>query len=233
MDMQVLELAGTWIAFTLTLMVFSFLLGDNALYRLAEHLFVGVSVGYAAVVVFHNALAPKLLIPIADSLRGGDWQQLQWLLIPLGLGFLLLTKSFKWAKPVSWLGSFSVALLLGVGAALAIAGALVGTLLPQIDAASDLTHYVPRYGLGLGLFSGAVALVGTTGVLLHFYFGASREGRLGQIRTRLVRAWGGLGRWFVFAAFGALLAGAFVSQLSLLVARVQFLLDTVRGLFGG
>ena len=44
-----LDAAGTWVAVILTLFVFSYLLGDNALYRLAEHIFVGVAVGYAAV----------------------------------------------------------------------------------------------------------------------------------------------------------------------------------------
>lgn len=228
-----LDMAGTWVAVILTLFVFSYLLGDNALFRLAEHIFVGVAVGYTAVVVFHNILAPKLLIPIAESLREGDWARLQWLLVPSLLGLLLLTKSFKRAMPVSWLGSFSVALLMGVGAALAIGGTLFGTLLPQVNATADVLRYVPRYGLGLGLFSGILVLVGTSGVLLHFYFNASRESRLARVRNWLTRNWGGLGRWFIFVAFGALLATTFLSRLSLLVGRIEFLLDAVRGLVGG
>ena len=43
-------------------------------------------------------------------------------LIPLGLGLFLLTKP---TTSLSWLGSLSVAFLLGVGAALAIGGALL------------------------------------------------------------------------------------------------------------
>jgi hypothetical protein len=49
----------------------------------------------------------------------------------------------------------------------------------------------------------------------------------------LVQVWGGLGRWFILVAFGAILATTFMSRLSLLVGRVQFLLDSVRGLVGG
>ena len=241
-----LDAAGTWVAVILTLFVFSYLLGDNALYRLAEHIFVGVAVGYAAVVVFHNVLVPKLLAPIFEAVRARDWYQFQLLLLPLALGLLLMTKSFKRARPVSWWGSFSVALLLGVGGALAIGGALLGTLLPQVDAAADVTRYVSGYGPGLGLFSGFVVLVGTTGVLLHFHFGASRDeqdqrsatlssskGRLAELADWLVQTWGGLGRWFIFIAFGALLATTFMSRLSFLVGRIQFLLDAVRGLVGG
>jgi hypothetical protein len=227
-----LDVAGTWVAVVLTLFVFSYLLGDNVLYRLAEHIFVGVAVGYAAVVVFHNVLAPKLLAPIGESLSTGDWERLLPLLVPLVLGLLLLTKSFRGARSVSWLGSFSLACLLGVGAALAIGGALLGTLLPQVDAASDVTRYVMRYGPTLGVFSGIVVLIGATGVLLHFYFGASREKRLGGLYNWLVRTWGGLGRWFIFIAFGALLATTFVSRLSLLIGRIEFLIDAVRGMAG-
>lgn len=228
-----LDWAGTWVAVILTLFVLSYLLGDNALYRLAEHLFVGIAAGYAAVVAFHSVLMPKLLVPLVESLRAGNWVYFQLSLVPLGFGLLLLTKSFKRSRPVSWLGSLSVALLLGVGAALAIRGALLGTLLPQVDAIADITRYVPRYGPGLGVFSGIIVLVGTTGVLIHFNFGADRRGRLAGLRYRVVRTWGGLGRWFIFIAFGALLAMTFVSRLSLLAGRVQFLMDVVLGLIGG
>lgn len=230
METNLLELAGTLVAVVLTLCVFSYLLGDNVLYRLAEHIFVGVAVGYAVVVAFHAVLAAKLLIPLSKALGEGDSNQVLFLAIPLVLGLLLLTKPFK---SISWLGSLSVAFLLGVGAALAIAGALLGTLLPQVDATADLANYVEDYGPGLGLFSGIVALVGTIGVLLHFYFSAGQEGRLAGLRAGLVRLWGGLGRWFILVAFGAILATTFVSRLSLLAGRVQFLLDSVRGLLGG
>jgi hypothetical protein len=145
----------------------------------------------------------------------------------------LLTKSSRRAGFVPWLGSFSLACLLGVGAALAISGALTGTLWPQIDATADLAQYVEPYGAAFGLFSGIVVLVGTTGALLHFYFGAGAEGRLARLRNALVRTWGGLGRWFILIAFAALLAATFMSRLSLLVGRVQFLLDSIRGFIGG
>ena len=234
--MPLLEGAGTWVAVILTLFVFSYLLGDNVLYRLAEHIFVGVAVGYAVVVAFHEVLLPKLLVPMLDALTapgGLDVAGLVLALIPLALGLFLLTKSFRRTSALSWLGSFSLACLLGVGGALAIGGALTGTLLPQMEVTADVTHYVDRYGPGLGLFSGIVVLVGSIGVLLHFYYGTGQEGRLVKVREWLVWVWGGLGRWFVTVAFAALLATIFLSRLSLLADRIQFLLDAVRGLIGG
>lgn len=219
----------TVVAVLLTLFVFSFLLGDNVLYRLAEHLFVGIAIGYAAVIAFHSVLAPRLLLPLVEGLEGPSWGPLSLSLIALLFGLFLLLKP---VRSLSWWGNLSVALLLGVGAALAIGGALLGTLIPQVAATGDVPRYTTAYGPGLGLFSGIVVVVGTIGVVLHMTFGRGREGRLSALRDAVVQSWGGLGRWFVLIAFAAILATTFLSRLSLLVGRVQFLLDSVQGLLG-
>ena len=220
----------TVVAVLLTLFVFSFLLGDNALYRHPEHLFVGVAVGYALVIAFHSVLVPRLLVPLAAGLESQDWGHVALLLVGLLLGLLLLLKPFR---SLAWWGNVSVALLLGVGAALAIGGALLGTLIPQVVASGDVPRYAADYGPALGLLSGIIVVVGTIGVVLHLSFGRGREGRLAAVRDALVRSWGGLGRWFILVAFAAILATTFLSRLSLLVGRVQFLLDSVQGLLGG
>ncbi len=230
MDTSLLDTIGTAVALILTLFVFSYLLGDNVLYRLAEHLFVGVAVGYGVVVAFHSVLVARLQVPLVQALEEGNWDRALLLLISLLLGLLLLLKP---SKRLSGLGNLSLAVLVGVGAALAVGGAALGTLVPQVDAAADLTRYVDRYGPGLGLFSGFVVLVGTTGALLHFYFNRGEEGRLAGLRQRIVRSWGGLGRWFILIAFGAILAVTFLSRLSLLTGRIEFVLDSIRRLVGG
>ena len=61
LDLHAIEV---WVAFVLTLMAFSYLLGDNPIFRLAEHLFVGTAAGYAVVVAYHNILRPKLFVPL-------------------------------------------------------------------------------------------------------------------------------------------------------------------------
>ena len=230
METSLLDTAGTVVAIVLTLFVFSYLLGDNFLFRLAEHIFVGVAVGYAVIIAFHSVLGPKLLTPLVQSLGAGNWGNVLLTLIPLIFGLLLLTKPIR---RLSWLGSLSVALLLGVGAALAIGGALLGTLLPQVSATADISRYLTRYGPGLGLLSAVLIILGTIGVLLRFSFSAGGDGRLAQLRQRVVRTWGGLGQWFILIAFGAILATTFMSRMSLLAGRVQFLWDSVRNLVGG
>jgi hypothetical protein len=230
METSLLDLAGTLVAVVLTLFVFSYLLGDNFLFRLAEHMFIGVAVGYAVVIAFHSVLAPKLLTPLVQLLGAGNWGGVALMLIPLIFGLFLLTKPIR---RLSWLGSLSVALLLGVGAALAIGGALLGTLLPQVSATADISRYLNRYGPGLGLISAVVIILGTIGVLLRFHFSAGGDGRLTQLRDRVVQTWGGLGQWFILIAFGTILATTFMSRMSLLAGRVQFLWDSVRNLIEG
>jgi len=121
----------TVVAVLLTLFVFSFLLGDNVLYRLAEHLFVGVAIGYAVVIAFHSVLVPRLITPLAEGLEAQNWAEVMLALIALVFGLLLLLKPLR---SLSWWGNLSIALLLGIGAALAIGGALLGTLVPQVAA---------------------------------------------------------------------------------------------------
>ncbi|MBI4732607.1 MAG: hypothetical protein HY781_10900 [Chloroflexi bacterium] len=68
-------------SFLLTLMVLSYLIGDNPAFRVAIYLFIGVSAGYAAAVAWNQVLMPRLFLPIAE----GGWTNLL-LIVPLFLG---------------------------------------------------------------------------------------------------------------------------------------------------
>ena len=84
-------LLGGWVAAGLTLFIFSFLYKDNPLFKLAEHLYVGVSLGY--VIVKSYELVFRLVInPIADE---GEWLRL----IPVGIGTLMLA---RYVPKIAW-----------------------------------------------------------------------------------------------------------------------------------
>ncbi len=51
---------GAWLVVLLTLCIFSFLYKDNPFYKAAEHLYVGVSAGYVAVISFWQQIQPNL-----------------------------------------------------------------------------------------------------------------------------------------------------------------------------
>ncbi len=201
-----------WMAALLTIMVYSYLLGDNPLYRLAEHVFIGSSVAYAVVVVIHGVLlGPLLLEPLTSDKTG----ERLLAVVPLVLGLLLWAKlKTSWA----WLGNFSVAFLFGVGAALAIGGALFGSILPQVQAT---VNAIDPSDLGNGL----IIVIGTLSTLLYFHFAAPAKGSLSGVGASFVRAWARFGRWFIMIAFGAIFANMVMARISLLIGRVQFLLD--------
>ena len=54
------EIFGAWIAAFLTLAIFSFLYKDNPFYKIAEHIFVGVSAGYWMSMFFWTQIQPNL-----------------------------------------------------------------------------------------------------------------------------------------------------------------------------
>jgi len=122
------DLIWTLIAFVITLFVLSYILGDNELFRLAIMIFIGVSAGYAAVMIIYQILLPRLITPLLTS----PINENIWLLIPAVLGIMLL---FKLSTKFSDLGTPAMALLTGVGAAVAISGAVTGTLFGQVNGA--------------------------------------------------------------------------------------------------
>ena len=54
------EIISAWLYVLLTLCIFSFLYKDNPFYKAAEHLFVGISAGYVAVLSFWQQVQPNL-----------------------------------------------------------------------------------------------------------------------------------------------------------------------------
>jgi hypothetical protein len=62
---------GALIGFVLTLMVLSYIIGDNFLFRLAIHIFIGVASGYAAVLIISNVIWNQVLVPLLQIFLQG------------------------------------------------------------------------------------------------------------------------------------------------------------------
>lgn len=216
---------GVFISAVLTFMVFTYIFGDNVFFRLAQHILIGTVAAYAVVVAVHNVLLGQLLLPLRER-PDSAWP----LIFPLILGVLLLAK----IRPhTAWAGNVAIGFMLGVGAALGIGGALLGTLLPQLDAtAISLFEHVridmsPSEQLAQ-MISNIIIVVGTLGVLLSFHFVRGGDSMLSRLRNGVLISWGTLGRGLIWVTFGALFAGLTLSRITLLVNRVQFLLDAFR-----
>jgi hypothetical protein len=199
------EPLGTIIGFVLTLMVFSYIFGDNFLFRLATHIFIGVAAGYAAVLVVYNIIFPLLVKPGDELVRLGP---------PLFLGVWLLTKL---SPRLSRLGNPVLAFLVGVGAAAAISGSLLGTIFPLVDqstrelAGKDLTYIIPY---------GAIILVGTITTLVYFHYGAHPTPSGVTKREIPIEIVGRVGQIFIASTLGAIFAGVYLAVLSVFIERL-------------
>lgn len=220
------ELISALIGLVLTLAVFSYLLGDNPLFRLAVYLFVGVSSGYAAAVIVYDVLLPRL-----GLLQTNDLNQLLFAVIPLILSISLIA---KFLPRISWIGNFAMAVLVGVGAAAAIGGAVIGTLLPQAQA--SMNAFSPSAGGASSFmvrwFEGAVMLLGTVFTLASFQFSAARA-QDGTIKRNSIFegiAW--VGRIFIAITFGVLFAGVYMAALTAMIERLSSIIDFIRQIIG-
>jgi hypothetical protein len=201
------------ISFVFTIMVLSYLLGDNPLFRVALSIFVGVSAGIAAGVAWSEVILPMLVMPL---ISGSASQQILAIL-PFILGLLMLAKlTPRTAK----LGNLPMAFLVGVGAAVAVGGAVMGTLIPQVQASSiDAFKIQTSTDLGEKILMGGTILVGTLTTLVYFHFGA-KSTPAGPERSKLVHYIGQVGQFFIAITLGVLFAGAYAAAMTALVGRV-------------
>ena len=219
-----IELISAVVGLILTLMVFSYLIGDNPLFRIAVYLFIGVASGYAATVVWHYVLIPRLsqLLTAFNPLS----------LVPLILGLTLLAKL---SPRIVWIGNFAMAVLVGVGAAAAVGGALIGTLMPQAQAAiNGFDIFSAGSGLEAAsrLFEGAIMLGGTVFTLASFHFSAGRAADGTPKRNRIIEGIAWIGRIFIAITFGALFAGVYMSALTAMIERLSSVINFFRQLIG-
>jgi hypothetical protein len=228
------------VAAFVTLMILSYVIGDNVLFRIATYLFIGIASGFAGAIAWANVVKPTLIQPLIDE---GPTKLLSpeaalTFLIPWMLVLFLL---LKLSPRLSRFGSFPVALLVGVGAAVVVGGSITGTLVPQsLATAGTLTPAtaLPVAGEPLSawlerLISALLLILATISVLIYFRFSARRELTGGARRSRIAEIFAYLGQIFIAVTFGVMYAGALMATIVVLAQRFQFLHDVLTRIVGG
>jgi hypothetical protein len=209
------DLIATVIAFLLTIMILSYLVGDNAGFRIAVHAFVGVAAGYVAAVACWQVLWPDLLLPLISGSAASRAASA----VPLLLSGMLLMKGWP---TLSRLGMPALGYLVGAAAAVAIGGAIQGTLLPQSYATIN-AFGAPEAGGLEGLVNALLVLVGLIASLAYFHFSARTRSDGTVRRPAFVELAAGVGAVFLAVTLGVLFAGVYSAALSALVERLHFI----------
>jgi len=206
---------GVAVGVGLSIFILSYvLLGENPLYRLALHVFIGGLIGYGIAIAISEVMIDTLVVQLLER----DFL----VALPTVLGILLLVKGLP---KYAYVGNLSVAYLVGVGVAVALGGALLGTLIPQVEATAltlsiEPTSLYTMDGLR-SLLDGLLVVVGTICTLLMFQFTGRTEAGGTGIGARLVGVASWIGRVFLTCALGVAFAGAFTTFLSIFIGRVQ------------
>lgn len=222
------ELLTAGISFLVTVLVLSYLIRDNPLFRATIYVFVGTSAGYVAAVAGRQVIYPLLVLPILSGEVFSDFLKAVLLVFPLLGSVLLLMKA---SPRLSNLGQIPVAYLVGVGAAVTIGGAVLGTLFPQISATYNNFDVALAVARGVNpafmLLNGMLILIGVIGTLAYFHFGAKKKTDGDVKRNILINGLTLIGRIYIAITFGVLFAGVYLAALTALIERMNSLRNFV------
>ncbi|MBN2829418.1 MAG: hypothetical protein JXR56_03740 [Candidatus Cloacimonetes bacterium] len=195
------EIISNLIAAFFTLAIFSFLYKDNPMYRLAEQLLVGISVGYGIPLTWQNAFIPFVYQPI--------FIQHKWyLIIPCLFGLMYVV---RFSRSLSWLARYPIAIGMGMTGAGVVLSMNAGVLVQMRSAMQPIDN-----------INMLLIFIGTVTVLLYFYFSKAHTGFYGKITK--------VGVWFMMIGFGASFGNTVMARISLLIGRIQFLVyDVIMG----
>ena len=208
------NLIGIWVAAFLTLCIYSVLYRDNPFYRFAEHLFVGVSVGYGIVLSIYQGFIPFAWKPFAAAISGDSLIGFIKL-IPIGIGLLFFARL---SPRHTWLIRYPIAILIGFGAGIAIPNVLRanifeqtrGTIAPFAEIAAGTLS-------GWGIFEAVLMVVGVICTLTYFFFSVEHRGPVNWLSK--------VGIAFLMIGFGSAFGNTVMGRVALLIQRVDFLLS--------
>jgi hypothetical protein len=215
---------GLWIAAFFTLAVFSFLYGDNPLYKVAEAVLVGVSAGYWIVVAFWDVIVPNLIGKLSPTtvqswampgLSGPEAAQNLSYLVPLGLGIMLL---WRLSPKGAWISRWPLAFVIGAFAGLQLVAYLHGDFLAQIR--NTILPLVVTVEGAVDPWASLQNILIVSGVLCciaYFFFSFEHTGVMGKAAKA--------GIWVLMITFGASFGYTVMGRIALLAIRLEFLLD--------
>jgi hypothetical protein len=221
------------IGFLLTVMILSYLIRDSLFFRLAAYLLIGLTAGYLVVLLVNRVLLPQLIWPMGAA----SWSQRLWLLIPIVLVGLLLVGQ---VPRLALLSRIPLAYVAGLSAAVAIGGAVFGTLVPQgqavLDAFDPYRIYADPQLVWMRIVDAGVMILGVVGTLSYFHFGQPLKKdphKSTEQRPKILQILSKVGEVFLGITLGAVFAGVFSTALLALIDRIAVIGEMIGQFLGG
>ena len=203
------EIIGVWFLVLMTLSILSYLYGDNPFYKIAEHIFVGVSAGYIFALTWWDQVWPNLFGRLFPKYVDAGFDLNLFYIFPLILGIFMLCRLIP---SLSWLARISIGFIVGMAAGLKIYVFMNSNILMQIqNSAIDFSKS------GWDIFNHVIILFGVISALVYFFFSKEHKGIVGKISK--------VGIYFLMIKFGASFGFAVMGRISLLIGRFEDLIN--------
>ena len=213
MNVDVFQSLGAAVGLVLSLFIFSSLLSDNWLYRLAIYVFIGLTAAFTFIVTVESLLPYAAAFVRLISGTSTDVDTFPALSFVVAL--ILIIPVLIGRLPGR---GVTLGLLIAVGSAVAVLGTLTGTLLPFTLSTGAAVR--------ANLVNGLILLLGVVTSLLYFQFQGRRNPEGYAERGPWSQAISGIGQIFIVLTLGALYGTAILTSLTILTARISVL---VRG----
>jgi len=209
------DLIGHWMAIFMTIAILSYLYADNPFYKLAEHVFVGTSIGYVIVIQYFETLKPNLVDRLLNPALGSSRVIY---LIPMALvAFLFLKLTRRW----SWLGRIAIAFVIGIYAGQNVPAYANTDLVGQLHATiSQVAAFATEGGGWPQVLGIAVLVLGMGAGLVYFFFSIEHKGAVGVVART--------GVWVLMLGFGASFGYTVQGRISLAIGRAMYCLGTTQ-----
>ena len=227
-----LHILMLWAGALSTLGLYSVLYKENQIYRIFEHIFLGLATGYLIAQTWTDVLLPKWWERMWNN---GEW----WFIFCLSFGLLYY---FIYSKRNSWIARLIIGFFLGVTSGQAFQ-AYVNDYWPQIP--GSFKPIIPH-----GAYTAQVAIDGVVTptpvaaltwpdainnvifmvivvcVLSYFFFSFEQK-------NPVIKTSAKLGRWMMMFTFGAIFGATIMARLALLIDRMDFLINDFGPAVGG
>ena len=243
MEFLSMEILGAWSIVFFTICIFSYLFGDNPFYKVAEHIFVGVSAGYIAVYTFWSTIWPNLFGRLWPASQTSDSILMKMWYAVYGIFSFIVGFVNESIFPKGGVDSgfelnitYIVPLILGIFMILRLVPSLswlarfsIAYIVGMISGLklysflnSNILMQVKDLGINTEasswiIFNQLLIIIGVVAGLIYFFFSMEHKGFIGKVSK--------IGIFYLMIKFGASFGFAVMGRISLLIGRFEELIQ--------